>query len=49
MAGISLTSILLAVDLARVSTPSRHYFSMYITTTDWHYDSVQCAVMGPSE
>ena len=48
-AGVSLVSILQAGDWTRVSTPARHYFSTYITTTDWHQDSVQCAVLGLSE
>ena len=29
-------------DWATVSTPSRHYFSVYMTTTDWNQDSVEC-------
>ena len=48
-AGVSLMSILQAGDWARVSTPTRHYFSPYITTVDWHQDFVQCAVLGLSE
>ena len=32
-AGVSLVSILQAGDWAKVSTPARHYFSPYITTT----------------
>ena len=48
-AGVSLVSILQAGDWARVSTPARHYFAPYITTTDWHQDSVQCAMLGLSE
>ena len=44
-AGASLVSILQVGDWTRVSTPARHYFSTYITTTDWHQDSVQCAVV----
>ena len=47
-AGVSPVSILQAGDWARVSTPARHYFSTYITTTDGHQDSVQCAVLGLS-
>ena len=39
-AGVFLVSILQAGDWARVSTPARHYFSTYITTMDWHQDSV---------
>ena len=38
-----------AGDWTRVSTPTRHYFSTYITTMDQHQDSVQCAVLGLSE
>ena len=48
-AGVSLVTILQAGDWTRVSTPARHYFSTYITTTDRHQDSVQCAVLGLSE
>ena len=48
-AGVSLASILQAGDWARVSTLARHYFSTYITTTDWHQDPVQHAVLGLSE
>ena len=45
MAGVSLVSILQAGDWARVSTPARHYFSAYITTTNCYQDSVQLAVL----
>ena len=48
-ASISLVTILQVGDWGRVSTPARHYFSTYITTTDQHQDSVQCAVLGLSE
>ena len=48
-AGVSLVTILQAGDWTRVSTPARHYFSTYISTMDWHQDSVQCAVLGLSE
>ena len=48
-AGISLVSILQAGDWARVSTLARDYFSPYITTMDWHQDSVQCAMLVLSE
>ena len=48
-AGVSLVSILQAVDWAGVSMPARHYFSTYITTTDWPQDSVCHAVLGLSE
>ena len=40
-AGVSHVSILQAGDLARVSTPARHYFSADITTMDQHQDSIQ--------
>ena len=46
VADVSLVSILQAGDWARVSTLARHYFFSYITTTDWHQDSVLCAVLG---
>ena len=48
-AGVSLVTILQVGDWTRVSTPARHYFSTYITTTDWDQDSVQCAMLGLSE
>ena len=48
-AAISLLTILHAGDWARVSTPARHYFSTYITTTDWNQDSVQHAMLDLSE
>ena len=48
-AGVSLVSILQAGDWTRVSTLARHYFSTYITTMEWHQDSVQHAVLGLSE
>ena len=32
-----------------IPMPARQYFSTYITTVDWHQDSVQCAVLGISE
>ena len=48
-AGVSLVSILQAGDRAKVSTLAGHYFSPYLTTTDWHWDSVQHAVLGLSE
>ena len=46
---VSPESILQACDWARVPIPARHYFLIYITTTDWHQDSVQYIVLGPSE
>ena len=49
VAGICPVSILQLGDWARVSTLARHYFSPYITTTDWHEDSVQHAMLGLSE
>ena len=48
-AGVSQVSILQAGDSARVSTPARQNFSTYITTMDWHQDSVQSAVLDLSE
>ena len=48
-AGVSLVTILQAGDWTRVSTPARHYFSTYITTMDWHQDSMQHAMLGLSE
>ena len=48
-AGVSLVHILQAGDWDRVSIPARHYFSIYITTTDQHQDSVKHAVLGLSE
>ena len=48
-AGVSLVTILQAGDWTRVSIPARHYFSTYITTIDWHQDSMQCAMPGLSE
>ena len=48
-AGVSLVTILQAGDWPQVSTPARHYFFTYISTTDWHQDSVQHAVLGLSE
>ena len=39
--GVSLVTILLADDWARVSTATRHYFATYITTTELHHYSVQ--------
>ena len=47
--GVSPVTILQVGDWTRVSTPARHSFSTYITTTDWHKDSVQHAVLGLSE
>ena len=46
---VSLVSILQAGDWARVSAPPRHCFSTYMTTTDWHQDSVQHTVLDLSE
>ena len=39
-AGNSLLSILQAGYWARFSTTARHYFSTYITTTNWHYNFI---------
>ena len=47
VAGVSLVSIQQAGDWARISTLARYYYSPYITTMDWHQDSVQHAVAGP--
>ena len=44
-----LVTILQAGEWARVSTPAIHYCSTYITSTGWHQDSVQHAVLGLSE
>ena len=46
VAVVSLVSILQAGDWARVSTPARCYFPLYITTVDQLQDSIQCAVLG---
>ena len=48
-AGVALVTILQEGDWARVSTLARHYFSTYITITQWHQDSVQHAVLSLSE
>ena len=48
-AGVSLASILQARDLARGSIPARLYYSIYISTTDWHLDPVLHAILGLSE
>ena len=48
-AGVSLVTILQAGDWTRVSTLARHYSSTYITTMDWHQDSVQHVMLGLSE
>ena len=49
VASVSLMTILQAGDWTRDSTPARHYFSTYITSTDLHQDSVQHAVLDLSE
>ena len=41
VADVSLEAILQVGDLARVCAPDRHYYFRYITTMDWHQDSVQ--------
>ena len=46
---VSWVSILQAGEWVRVSTPTRHYFSTYPSTTDWCKDSVQLAILGLSE
>ena len=48
-AGVSVVIILQEGDWTRVSMPARHYLSSYVTTMDWHQDSVQHAVLGLSE
>ena len=49
VADVYRVSIMQAGDWAKVSVPSRHYFSTYITTIDCHQDSIQHAVLGLSE
>ena len=49
VAGVSLVSIMQAGGWSSVSTPGRHYFSPYITTMDQHQNSLQHAVLGPSD
>ena len=49
VAGLSLVTILQVGDWTRVSTPARYYFSTYITTMDWHQDTVLHAVLGLSQ
>ena len=49
VAAVSLVSIPQGGDWDRVSTPARHYFSTYITTTVHQQDLVQCAVLSLSE
>ena len=46
---VSLVLILQVGDWARISTPARYYFFMYIATIDQHQDSVQQAVLSLSE
>ena len=48
VACVSLVFILQAGAWARVSSLARHNFSTYITTSDWHQDSMSCAVLGLS-
>ena len=43
--GVSLVLILQVGDWARDSTPDRHYFSTYITSTDLHQDPMQYTVL----
>ena len=45
-AGVSLVTILQAGDSTRVSTPTGHYFSTYITARDQHQDSVSRSSTG---
>ena len=40
VAGVSLVSTLQEGDWTKVSTTARYYFSMCITTTDFHQDSI---------
>ena len=47
--GVTVVSLLQQDDWARVSTPGRHCFSTYITTTDWQQGSVPAPVLGLSE
>ena len=49
VAAVSPVSIMQAGDWANVSTPAGNYSFPYITTTDWHQDSIQCAVLGLSK
>ena len=49
VAGVSLVSILQESEWARVSTPARYYFSVYITTMSSDQDSAQHAVLGISK
>ena len=42
-------SILQAGDWGSNSTPARHYFSTYISTTDWHKDLVHHTALGLTE
>ena len=47
--GICQVYILQTGDWASVYTPAGHCFPTYIMITDWHHDSVKCAVLGFSE
>ena len=48
-AGVSLAYILQEGNWTGVSTPDRHYISMYFTTRDWHKDSLQHSALDLSE
>ena len=48
VSGVSLVSMLQADNYAIVSTPTRYYFSAYITTMYCRHDSVQCTVLSLS-
>ena len=47
--GVLFMSTLLAGEWARDFTPAIHYFSTCITTTYWHQDPLEHAVLGISE
>ena len=49
VAGVTLVSILQVGTWATFSMQAIHYFSSYISTTDWHQDSVQHALLDLSE
>ena len=49
VAGITVVSILQVSDWARVSVSARHYFSVYIITSDKYQDSMQQANLGLSQ
>ena len=49
LVGVSLVSILQAVDLASVYSSLTLFFLTYVTSRDWHHDSLQHAVLILSE